>query len=401
MIKVFKFSIFVVILYAFCFQPILNKYIYVGIEFGAIILYSLNKGFRYFWKVFRKEFILLCLIILYSFFLDMFSGEVVYVDRFAVCLLQGFFFAFVLSSFIQSRKYFKENFENALIVMAFVASLITAFAIVNPSFDSIIKSLTPEYDVAYERYESTFRHRLFGLSENLAFTYPYVLSIIGFYSIVERKNFISIILLILVVISVMFNARIAFVPILLIVPYILLSRNGSIKDFFKFIVIIVCFVLLFNRLITKYSVFDNSWGFSFFEELFDLITTGHSETTNELTGRMFFLPDDSIISFLFGTGESVFLSTTHNSDVGYVIQMYYGGLFFMILILALMTYMAFRVFIVLGKKNWFAFIFGISIFVLNFKGFYFASTPGFRFISFLYVYYILKQSSVPIASIVR
>jgi hypothetical protein len=401
MIKYLKIAILVMVLYAFCFQPIVNKYIYIGVEIGIVLFYLLGKGTRDFFGKFRKEFTLFCLIVLYSLFLDMFGGEVVYVDRFAACLMQGLFFTYVFSSFIQNNSFYNDNFERALIIMAFVASSISILAIINPSFDSIIKAYTPEYDVAYERYEATIRHRLYGLSENLAFTYPYVLSVIGFYSIVEKNNIASLLLLIMVSITTMFNARIAFIPLLLIIPFLLLFKKGNAKSFLRFFVIILASILLLKYVLTHFSEIDSSWGLSFFEELFSLLTTGHSGTTDELTGRMFFLPDESLLSLLFGTGESVFLSSTHNSDVGYVIQTYYGGFIFLLLILSLMIYMSSRAFKILGRKNWFAFIFFFSIFVLNFKGFYFASTPGFRFLSLLYVYYILKKKRTASSIIVK
>jgi hypothetical protein len=106
---------------------------------------------------------------------------------------------------------------------------------------------------------------------------------------------------------------------------------------------------------------------------------------------MVFLPDESFFTLIFGTGESVFLSAKRNSDMGWVLQIYYGGFVLLLMIVFYMLYLFRRTIKVLHIKHWFTLMFIFSLPILNTKGFFFASTPGCRLFTFLYVYYIMKR----------
>src|SRR5690606_21520152 len=91
----------------------------------------------------------------------------------------------------------------------------------------------------------------------------------------------------------------------------------------------------------------------------------------------------------FGTGVSVFGgSELGNSDIGYIIQLTYGGVVLIISLFSLILYMSIRLFSVLGWHHWYSWFFPLSIAILNFKGFVFAMTPGGRVLILLYLFYV-------------
>ncbi|MCE2615608.1 MAG: hypothetical protein ACTTKN_04545 [Phocaeicola sp.] len=402
MIKILKYILFLIILYLFVFQSIFDKYIYVGIEFLISILFF-KKYINAFYQKFKIEIILFSLIILYSLMLDLVGGKVVYLDRFLACFIQGLFFSFLLTCYINKNKYLYNNFDNLLLAICFIATSITILAILDPSFDDIIKSFTPEQDEFYENHtlSNEFRYRGFGLSENLSFTYPYVLSIIGGYVIIKRLNIVTIFLLPMIFIAIIFNARIGFIPIIGALLYIVVKNITNIKK-----IIILCFFVIGITALVPFisnsdSVFNNSWGLSFFTEINDGLQGKSSHTLDILLGEMIIIPDDNIISLLFGTGKSIYTEARNNSDIGYILQLNYGGVFLLTLILCYMLYTSRRFYKIFHFKHWFTFIYIISIFVLNFKGFYFASTPGFRFMSLLYIFYIVNYKKQLINSKIK
>ena len=100
---------------------------------------------------------------------------------------------------------------------------------------------------------------------------------------------------------------------------------------------------------------------------------------------------ESVAGVVFGTGVSLYGSgLEQSSDIGYILQLNYGGVIILIFLMLAIAFMSARLFKVLGYKHWFSWFFPISIFVLNFKGFIFAMTPGGRFIFLLYFFFIFK-----------
>lgn len=388
--KYFHFAFFVLLLYAFTFQPILSKYMYIGIELVFVAIFFMKHGTKRFFSTLRVEILLLSVITFYSLFLDLFTGEMVYFDRFAACLFHGTAVAYCISKYVKNHQYLDENFDNATVAMAAIAGIITVLMLLIPSFDSLVKSFTPEDFERLDRFEQ--RYRLYGLSENLSFTYPYVLAVVGFFVIVKKKIYVSLPLVLLVIITVSFNARIGFIPLLLSFVYIPFVEKRSMNTLIKYIISVIAIFIIYLTLVSRNDIFYSQWGMSFFDEIEGLLQGGESKTYDNLTGTHMFLPDESVKDFLLGTGISVYYQSQYSrhSDIGYVIQLYYGGMFLFSLIISLMFYMSRRIINLFGFRHWFTFIYITSIIILNFKGFYFASTPGFRFLTLLYVYFLVS-----------
>ena len=388
-------AMWTVILYLFTFQPIVSKYIYLFLEVVAVFVFyvAYPRSFEIFVSIFKTELVLACLISGYSILQDLIHGEIVYTDRFLASFFQSYLVSFVLIFFILRSRFIRKHIFDVWIMVCALACTITIAAVLVPSFGQFCLSHATQ-DLK-SRFQEMYieggyaQFRSFGLSESLNFTYAYVLSVIGAYLICSKIRWYTPILLVMIFVTIIFNARIAFIPLIVAVFYFIFIKTKSPKTvFYTFggLTLIGGIALIGLKLFPQ---LNNSWGLSFFQDLLSFFNgTDENSTLSRLTGDMWIVPD-TFWTLVFGTGESLFFSTTNNSDVGYILQLNYGGLLLLGLILLYFGYISVRIYKALGPRHWFTIIFVISVFLLNFKGFYLSAIPGPRFLTFMYVYYIL------------
>jgi hypothetical protein len=103
---------------------------------------------------------------------------------------------------------------------------------------------------------------------------------------------------------------------------------------------------------------------------------------------MFFFPKNTN-EFLFGTGEDIFLNIKRSSDVGYVLQIFKGGIFYLIILLFFLILMYRRVRRI-DHDKFLPIFFILVILIANIKGdSLFLSGGFFRLFTLYYVYEIL------------
>ena len=384
-----------IIFYLFVFQPVISKYIYIFVEFllFVYILFSHKKLMSNNFKLFRREYLFAGLICGYSFLMDASNYQIVYLDRFVASFFQGYLVSFILIFFISKYSYLQENLDKCLVMMCFIACSITIAAVLIPS----VNDFCMEYATAdiKNRFQELYiehnfqQYRSYGLSENINFTYPYVLAIIGGYLITSQFKIYSPFIIVMVLVAVIFNARIAFVPLLIAVFYALVLKKKSTRGIISFALIAFFFIIIINWGLILFPNLRNEWGLSFFTEIGSYVEGEEDGTIGTLTNRMWIIPDDDL-ELIIGTGDNLFHNTAGrgNSDVGYILQLNYGGLILLSVILFYFFYISKRIIKALSLRHWFAIMFIVSIFVLNMKGFYLSAIPGNRFITFLYVYFV-------------
>lgn len=381
------------ILYLFVFQPIISKFIYLGVEFLVVLFFYIYKRkiFKDNSRLFKREYVFAGLMCGYAFMIDMFHFEIVFLDRFLASFFQGYACALILIYCISKSSFLQDNLANCLVCMCFIACSITLAAILIPSV-ALFCNNNATLD-AKERLQELYvdggftQFRMYGLSESLSFTYSYVLSVIGCYLLSNKFKIYTPFLLIMILVAIMFNARIAFIPLLVALLYLLFLKKKSVNGTVSLVVTILTFSLLVMWGLSAFPQLNSEWGLSFFTELSSLLSGKESETIDTLTGSMWVIPDNNIFDLVFGTGENLFVNKRH-SDVGYILQLNYGGVILLSMVLLYFVYISKRIARKLTLHHWFPIIFIISIFILNFKGFYLAAIPGNRFLTFLYVYFI-------------
>lgn len=384
------------LLYLYIFQPpIISKYLFLFSEILIFFVFqSIHrwKPFTEFYRSFNVECNILIIIIAYSLFRDLIGGEMVYSDRMLYFTFQGFFF----SSFIIGELKHK-NIEKYLLFTGIFASFISITMMVSPNINSLISNYMAEELENYAHFK--VRYRGYGFSENITFTYSYILGICAGICLLKTKyNIIYTVPFLTCLIGVAFNARIGFIPIILTICYSIFIRK-EYKSYIKFIIGILivgyCVYYIWEEQIEIYREASWMWISSFFYEISNQIFGTKFDTygsTIDSLGDSFIIWPEGLFNWIFGSGKSLFReSHGKNSDIGYILQLNYGGVLFLSLIIFFMAYTIIRCWR-RYKNTWFTIIYTISILALNYKGFFFAGTPGARFIYLLYIWGIMRTN---------
>ena len=386
----------ILLLYLFLFQPpVVNKFFFVAIE-GVIFLGVLLLRGGTTLKLlsqFKQELLFVAIIIVCALVRDMLSSEIVYSDRFIAWGFQAFLFSAVILLYFHARDI---SLFNALYWTSFIAAMLSFLLLLIPEFDQWYKSI--QLDSYYERYENfEVRYRAYGISENLTFTYAFVMGMFSGYSLLFlRKSLWYIIPFIIFLIATVFNARIGLVPVMFFIGYILFVSRDHVTVLKFFVASVLVSVVVYFLLplmgmtdISTLVIFSNlDWVLMFFT---DLVGSGQDSSTLAVMFNDFIIIPESLMGFLFGTGESLF-GKEHGSDMGFILQLNYAGFIFVLLIVSFILFCSYRLVRVLGIKHWFTSFFFCMVIVLNIKGFVFAATPGGRIVFLLYMYFIVQQN---------
>ncbi|WP_213522271.1 hypothetical protein [Nonlabens sp.] len=392
---ILKSSFLIFILYLYLFQPpVIDKYYFIAAEiFLVIYLIILNKIKLNDYKFFKSDLKILGVIVLYAIIRDLLALKEVYSFRFMAWGFQSYILGIIIC------KYFIQNnldLLKYLFYTSLTASIITAGLVFFPAFDNWYNSVRINLNEleAYKNFD--FRYRSYGISENLTFTYSFVMGLFASYSLIKlRKNSFYIISFIFFLFAVIYNARIGFVPVILTLIYIICNKSyyKSLLKASLLLTAIVFFIRYRYPYVTDIALNNKKWVLEFFYSISDLIFNTNYSRVNTLStlGGDFIVFPKTLIGLIFGEGESLFgRSDVQSSDVGYILQIYYGGFFLLFLLGILFINQVKRFSSYYSFKDWYFFIFFSSILILNFKGFIFSATPGGRILILIYLYKILE-----------
>lgn len=386
-ISLLNFLIACTVLYLYIFQPeIISKIGYVLISSALSLLVFIKYRLPYIKKL-KYEYLFIFFIVLFPFFRDIASSEIVYSDRFLYFSIQTFVFGYFLSVWAIKNKFPMLSYLNLVSVFAAIISILAFFF---PSIDLLIKSISSSE--IYEQYASfDKRYRGYGLSESLTFSYSIVLCFFaGLNLILSAKKPLNIIFVPVLLFAAMLNARIGFVVFIYMFFYFLITQASSIKNSFKVLGVLFFVILIFYISITLVDGGLNSWYFGALNELLNLFSGVESSTINTLFGDFIVFPD-GWTELLFGSGKSLFGIGRGGSDVGFILQINYIGLIYTLFLYLFIFYCFSRLVKIYGLGFWFSSAFLISFLLMNTKGFFFAGLPGPRLVLVLYIYIILKN----------
>lgn len=380
------YGLLVCCFYLFLFQPpLISKYIYISVELLLYILFCIknNSYFKSFLRDFKREFIAFFLIISLSTSIDFLTGSLVYADRFAAFFFQSFIFSHFI--YVLSTKHHIPLIK-IIASTCLLAAVISVLFVFNPTLDLIYKAISTEF--VYEQYSSfDERYRGYGASENLLFTYSYVMGFCAGMTLLIYKRLYYIFYFGLFFLAVVYNARIGFLPLALFIIYMIIAlKTKSIIKILLTLVILLAIQSYYSLDIVDSLIKNQAWSLDIMSNMADEGTLG------TLANEMIVLPED-IKTWLVGSGISLFNGYNGKySDIGYILQLYYGGLLLMFLLFYFM-YTCFNRVLKYYKRDFFAIVFIVSVMLLNVKGFLFAATPGARFLFFIYVVYMLNINS--------
>ena len=139
------------------------------------------------------------------------------------------------------------------------------------------------------------------------------------------------------------------------------------------------------------------WSLDFFSDTQDFVTgKDYSPSSNYqylFSGSMIFFPPD-FLGLIFGTGENILFSRVHHSDIGYVNQIYYGGITYLLIMFVFLWKMFKRNYYNTASKL-LAIVFFLVLPVANYKGIAFFVPSGFfRLITLFYVFSIFRTKGI-------
>lgn len=351
------------------------------------IFLNLNWSLVYF-KLFRKEMVIFTLLLLFTIFRSAFGGDEMYIRTMATSFFEVIFVSIFLSIFLFKLE--KDNWLNNIFLVGFAGAIISVVSLLNPEFNQYIKGLQvlSEYSK-----EATFRS--FGLADGLTFSYGISQGIILCLLILNSKNRLGYLIFSpLIIISCIFNARTGIVIIGLVLIYEIVA-NRRIK-LLAFLGIIFFLTVTFSEKLI-FSV-DNEGAIKytsdFFLEIDDLLTGSSNadyNTADVLFEDMIVLPSDSA-EWIVGSGQSSFNSYTDNTDIGFLLQLKYGGLLFILILYSLVGLMLLKTW-KFKNLRWFSILFLVSFIIANTKGDFIPGTGAFRLLFFVYIYLISYQKT--------
>lgn len=402
--KITKFVYTIIVLgllYIYLHNPIMSngfgscKILYIF----AILYIGFNvHRFSKYISLFKKELVLLLILIVYSAFEFLSTGEPNTVRLHIVGLMEYFVLPFFLICCIKA--YDSENrgsFIKYMLIIGCVGAIITTACVSSSSVNEYIRlSFNKAVLDSTDDYRANTMYRGFGISEALTYSYGIIQGmffVIALFYLKQNRWVLPITIFILL--SAVLNARTGIVVAAAgLILYFIYSKKNS-----TFLVVVSLFILvLFNIswILDLVGVGSQTldWLSLFMNEA-DSIFTNASLTASDTTSYMFkdmLIFPRNMTEWLVGCGYDVYWQTGRRSDLGWIIQLNFGGIPYLLLELTLLCYMYKRL-----KKRGFkniAMFFAIAFIISNTKGPVLPNSGIFRFIMLFYIYYIMYSKEM-------
>ena len=390
--RIFSLLFILLLLYIYIYNPYINTLAIQSIRLLypiVFIIFVMNyHSFCRMFSLFYRELIILTIWIIYTFWRSIGGGDTSFVNISVSVLFDSYLLGF--SIYLLLRKHDAvNNLLNLLYINAIVASCISCYLLLMPDARQFVLENFNSIDEKY----SFLQYRCFGLSAGLTFDYSIVQGLALAYCMLYKKSVWNVLLIPIFIISILFNARIGIVIPLLVILYLLFCKPRV-----KYWLFFALFVVLFQMLLQTEFYSDNIVTFTWLEDGFEEILlnlSGDTDGTTLGTLEDMYVYPNSVTGWLWGTGVNVFsLSDGNNSDIGYSIQLMYGGISYLILIFGWLLAVVVSCWRVIPKK-YMLIIFFVAILLLffNYKGSVFASNCIIRVFMLLTICWRMKYVS--------
>ena len=381
----------IVFLYLYIYNPV---FAWPGFGFVAIIsviaiLYCITRPHTTlnYVKYYKAEFFLSVIITLYIFFITLLNNQNkdLTMQMCSWALLSFATPVFIIEAILSKVK--SLSFFNLIINTGVIAAIISFLCMVFPMFNEFIRSIQSDVESKGFDFE-VFRY--YGLANNLTSAYGYVQGTLAALCILvwdtKKRYYLFFVLL---TISAAINARTGLFPVIIALIYKFMStlKSFKLKKVIQFVLIIICTFVLIKIFI---YAFPNNTKFilDFFEQLENILITKEEESAYE---RMLFFPKETNV-LIFGAGKDVIINYIgDSSDIGYVRQIFIGGLVFAISLI-IYEYILYRKMWNRSDKFFFPVLLFTSALIFNYKGSPFYLGNAFTRLVYLY-YFVLVYNT--------
>ena len=389
-----KLFYFIIILYLYVYNPVFS---FIGI--GSVklllvffIIYSLfNKKTLHYLFYFKVEFLFTILLVTYSLVTSLRSNELTFKQGylFFIWFVESIYIPIVLI-IIFINEFKKYSWEKLILIIGVIASLLSLILILNPELNEYVK-----YTLIVssgEENDSYHFIRGFGFAEGLRGSYGMVQGMILGICLKEvRENWRYVIIILLLIISIAFNARTGLIAFPVSILILLFSFKFNIRFIISFIIILL---LIYN------IDFSSIEFISDYQETFDWLNRGFRDLNAILQGdnsshlgRTLLVDENfspsNTFEFIFGTGN--FGAGIDRVDNGYYYLLWFGGWLIMMIVFFFLIYMFSRLYL-LQKDHYYTFLFFILLLMFSVKSNYLFNPSAIsRLLGIYYVYTILNH----------
>ena len=314
--------------------------------------------------------------------------------------------AFVISE-IKTNSLPEVDFFDIVISAAVLQSIIACLAFLIPSFHSMLIDRLLDYGFN-DVLNKMSGWRMFGYSYTMAYAMPVTQACIATIAVYKgmKKRGIYFLAAIVIFLSAVINARVSIVLFAIgSLGVVLFSDKASLKHSLKIVVVIILALFVLGKGLDYLASSDSAtsiWIQSGVNDIkaFVLGTSYASDSYMSYATNVekYRLPENSF-DIIFGTGYTTTReNAAYKSDVGYVNDIWYGGIIYSIWILCFFLSKIRKLFMYWNKKyNVPLLLFFVALIVLlaaNIKGRCFSWNEITQFILMSFVYFKYEQITV-------
>ena len=397
-----RYIIFIILLYLFLFDP--PFFMFRGLFRFSNILIAISIIYALFYRSeiiclfrpMRKEFLLFSVLLFFVFFRSGVEGDFTYINKTLMPYLNIFLVTPAMLHFAYKSGFgSEEQIIRALLLTGTIATIITIVCLLNPSFQDYARNQILQ--ISEEEFIFNNDYRGYGIASdhtsNYGFTLGFLSGLSCFY-LKQNKWFLYCIPF--MIISGLVNCRTsALIALSVILLYLIsVQKKGS-----AFVVGFLGFLLVgyFETFARLFGMEDRTyeWIMAFYNEVVNVVESRDitaSDTGSLIFGNMVIWPEN-MEQWLWGRGYDIFRSRggVGNSDNGWIRQLNYGGVLFLVLFYSIMISLLHRL---KRNKQWsYLFVFIIVFTITNSKTTAFPSTQIFVLLMLIY-YFKVKNKKV-------
>ena len=393
--SIFSYSLFITLLYFFIYDPpfaflggIRLSYIFIVLSLLYVSLYNYKQWWLYF-RLFQTELCFFSIVVCFSFVRSGIMGDYMYIVRHILSLL---YIIAVIPILLTLSKKLGITTENKMIkgilVTSSIAGCISLACVVIPPFNDIVKNVIIQYqeeDYLYGKF-----NRGFGIANGLTSSYGYIQGTIvalGLMYLKENKWFLFFIPV--VFFSALINARTGVLMTFWGCIVLFFSKNK--KTLFPIIALTIGFIYYLKDIMSfiGFNEYTIAWILDFQDQLKELYSGNYSTGTTSKMFKMVWPQKE--FEWIVGRGVDLFRFKTsaEHSDMGWLIQLNYGGFLYIIPLYGGFLFMVNRLF----NKNlhFFAYLFLGVVIICNTKSKIFPTTSFFPLLVLIYYVVISKM----------
>lgn len=356
------------------------RWLYVLFPLALLIYPSLFKEYL---RHFRPYIIVFLFIVLYLSFVWLSGGEPRYFTKSITATIEDVLLPFVFFAFFYVLRLTEKQFISFLLLFGCACAFISVLCIFNPTIASYFReSISVGND-----YLDTHLYRGFGLSYSLTYAYGISLAIIlvaGIHYIHDNKWFIFATPFILL--SILLNARTGAIVVIAGLILTLFAKKRR-SGFIIAPIVIIALFFGFTMLISSEKITDASLAFvEDFSYALSGYASGEEAGAISVLRTQWLVPDD-IVGWLIGQGVDVYkMGGKNHSDIGFFIQLNYGGLVYLGLLLLLVSKVT--KFFFDNKEHFWGYFFLATFLIANYKGQFLLASGCFRLFLMIMTFYI-------------